>query len=172
MKSDVRKRVLEKRNALTTDERYKKSQIILEQLIPYLHHCRCVGIYKSFSSEVDTEAIISFLLENDKMVCLPKCFTQHRMKFYNIDEHTCFAANHKGILEPIDAIAISPDQMDLMIIPMVAYHKEHRLGYGGGYYDCYLQHCDAYKIGIAFTCQEADFEIANNDIAMDIVIHG
>ena len=49
---------------------------------------------------------------------------------------------------------IQPTDIDLLIVPMLAYDKElYRLGYGKGYYDKYLQNYQHIAIGIAYSKQ-------------------
>ena len=47
---------------------------------------------------------------------------------------------------------------DLIIVPGVAFSKKgERLGYGGGFYDRFLEHHKVYTIGVAY-----DFQIMNS----------
>lgn len=171
MKSEIRKEVLNKRNQMTKDELHEKSLLIFEKLRPYLDHARCVGIYKHFGSEVETEEIIHYLLLLEKTVCVPICKKNQKLQFCRIDEDTTFANQFMGIPEPIHAKPVASNDIDLMIIPMVAFYEHQRLGYGKGYYDRYLQTCEAYKIGLAFQCQEIQFEYESFDIPMNIIIY-
>ena len=64
--------------------------------------------------------------------------------------------NKYGIAEPISVKKIYPD---IIFVPLVAYDTDlNRLGYGGGYYDRYLEKITKikkiFKIGLAFSCQE------------------
>jgi 5-formyltetrahydrofolate cyclo-ligase len=80
-----------------------------------------------------------------------------------------------GIREPkAGSSTISPQELDIVIVPAVAFDKKlNRLGYGGGYYDRFLQKINknTLVIGICF-----DFQIIDNlptkehDIKMDLII--
>ena len=66
-----------------------------------------------------------------------------------------------GIREPNKDISneIDVKNIDVLIVPAVAYDKNcYRLGYGGGYYDRFIERLrdDAITIGIAFDLQLFD----------------
>ena len=60
----------------------------------------------------------------------------------------------------------------IMFIPMVAYDSNlNRVGYGGGYYDRYIEmNNPAIKIGLAFEFQKYEFQNDEFDKTMDYVI--
>jgi 5-formyltetrahydrofolate cyclo-ligase len=74
---------------------------------------------------------------------------------------------------------IAPDQIDLALVPLVAYApvgasgKLARLGYGSGYYDRFLRvlRPDVPKVGLAFSVQRtAEVPLAPHDVLLDAVI--
>ncbi|MBC7712343.1 MAG: 5-formyltetrahydrofolate cyclo-ligase [Rhizobacter sp.] len=74
------------------------------------------------------------------------------------------------ILGPADnAMAVTPD---VLLIPGLGFSKDgKRLGRGKGFYDRYLEHSSAVKIGIAFEMQiEKDIPTDDHDIKMDFVV--
>lgn len=70
---------------------------------------------------------------------------------FNEDQSVEF--NAFGIAEPIGTELVEPDEIDLVIIPMLAFDREgNRVGYGKGYYDRFLSRCrhDCLKVGLSF----------------------
>jgi 5-formyltetrahydrofolate cyclo-ligase len=64
--------------------------------------------------------------------------------------------NKFGIPEPISSKIIVPD---ILLVPLVSFDNElNRLGYGGGYYDRYIEKIEkvkkVIKIGLAFSYQK------------------
>ena len=79
------------------------------------------------------------------------------MEFVTIDEGTDFTETSFGVLEPNDGKVVQPDQIDLMIVPGIAFTRDgDRLGFGGGYYDRYLAKYKGDTIGLALTTQIAE----------------
>lgn len=83
-----------------------------------------------------------------------------------------------GIMEPEGPAFTAYDDIDLIIIPGVAFDVKHnRLGRGKGYYDRFLQQMQqmrqthAYKIGVCFSHQLVDsIPVTAYDIPMDEVV--
>jgi 5-formyltetrahydrofolate cyclo-ligase len=113
-----------------------------------------VLIFYSFGSEVPTAGIAARLASGGTRVLLPF-----------LEEGTMAAAEFvpgtKGDLvrttygpkEPAGRIRVPADEIDVVLAPGLAFDREgHRLGYGGGHYDRYLNALrpDAVRIGIAF----------------------
>lgn len=69
------------------------------------------------------------------------------------DEDQPVEFNAFGIAEPIGTELVQPEEIDLVIIPMLAFdRKGNRVGYGKGYYDRFLCRCrrDCLKVGLSF----------------------
>jgi 5-formyltetrahydrofolate cyclo-ligase len=95
----------------------------------------------------------------------------------NMDE---LALGMYKILEPraelrgLPAKQVRPDELDLVMVPGVAFDRSGgRMGHGKGYYDKLLQHArpDALLVALAFECQLfAEIPTAAHDIFMDRII--
>ena len=79
-----------------------------------------------------------------------------------------------GILEPAEAEIVSPKEVEVWLVPGLAFTRNgKRLGYGGGWYDRFLVEApkDAWKIGIAHAFQIADdLPSESHDILLSKVI--
>lgn len=87
---------------------------------------------------------------------------------------TPLAMNSWGITEPENGIEIAATEIDMVIIPLLAYDKfGNRLGYGKGFYDRFLAGCKAsvQKVGVSFFAPEEQFQETNAyDIPLDICV--
>ena len=175
MKPGLRKRYINLRKNFVTDtERQDLSRIIAEKVLELdaLKGAENVFCYSAYNGEVETDFLIDNLLELGKKVYLPLCDketnTMSARKITSRDELTLGAY---GILEP-SGEEIEPQDIDFIIVPMVAFDKKRtRLGYGGGYYDRYLPKTNAVKCGIAFSVQEAEsLPRGEYDIPLDMIV--
>lgn len=116
-----------------------------------------VGITVSKFPEVDTYQIIRKAWEQGKKVVVPKCYpTNKEMVFYLLSEFSQLESVFFGLLEPREdcSEAVDASQIDLMIVPGLAYTKEgYRIGFGGGYYDRYLKNYTGRSLTLAFDVQ-------------------
>jgi 5-formyltetrahydrofolate cyclo-ligase len=67
---------------------------------------------------------------------------------------------------------VDASRIDLMIVPGLAYTREgYRLGFGGGYYDRYLQNYHGKTISLAFNEQLVpNFLVEEHDIPVSEII--
>jgi 5-formyltetrahydrofolate cyclo-ligase len=80
----------------------------------------------------------------------------NQMDFFQWSSKTPLKINKYGIPEPLSKKICYPD---ILFVPLVGYDSEfNRLGYGGGFYDRYIDKIEKYKkiikIGLAFSCQK------------------
>ena len=169
MKKELRKEIIYLRDNL--EDRYNKSMIIKNKImnLDIYKNSKVIALYSSMKSEVDTKELIKESLELGKRVLLPRILNKNKMIFIEINNDTNYERSTFGVLEPI---GIEEKNIDLMIIPGVAFDKDNnRLGYGRGYYDKYLKDKNIYKIGICFHEQLVDnIEVDEHDIKMDLII--
>lgn len=159
-KKQIRKENLKRREALSKEEWQRKSEKLITLLLsqPFYKESRTIYCYVSYRNEVDTWRFIMCSLKEGKRVAVPKV-SGNEMKFYYIQNITELKKGYKGIFEPSEINEEAVEENALFIMPLVAFDREkHRLGYGGGFYDRYLQkYPNHFKIGIGFSFQETEY---------------
>lgn len=176
-KKQLRKRVLSMRNSLDKDNKNSFDREIFNKLVlsELYNKSMNIFIYISFGSEVETKDIIMKALDDGKKVYVPKINGENNeMKAINIESLEGLVENSFGILEPISDVEISKEKIDLIIVPGAVFDKEgNRIGYGGGYYDRYLEAIKdkKNKIALVYDFQIVDY-IPNevHDIKVDYII--
>ena len=175
-KKELRRQLINKRNNIPEKARKEKSLKITEKILESsaIEQANTVFVYVSFGSEVDTIPLIKDLFYLGKRVGVPLCNpTDHTMTVYEINDFSQLKKGHYGIPEPDKGLKeIIKDEIDLVIVPGVAFDKKgYRMGYGGGYYDRFLEDFDGYTIGIAFSeCIEEELPRGEFDRKVNEVI--
>ncbi|MGQ9838168.1 MAG: 5-formyltetrahydrofolate cyclo-ligase [Cyanobacteriota bacterium] len=103
--------------------------------------------YVAFDAEVDLAPLFAALPE--KRWGIPRCLPQRQMQWYRYNPKE-LVPNRFGLLEPSTCSEVlDPDSADLILVPALACDRMGgRLGYGGGYYDRFLQNRLTPKWGI------------------------
>ena len=142
-KKQIRRMMLARRDALTSQEQQRASCLITERLLGHQWFYRAKNLlcYVSYGSELNTRELIMEALRLGKQVYVPKVGENRRMDFFQISSLEELQPGFHGILEPLNLAHIYMGGQDqtLMLMPGVAFDMfGNRLGYGGGYYDRYL----------------------------------
>ena len=174
-KSDIRRPAKSAVKALTAQQKADKSTLILSRIASSesIKSAKTVALYASLSDEVQSFELIE-LLSQTKRVVLPRV-AGNDMDFYPYTPSS-LKVGAFGIEEPQGSEPISPDEIDVIVVPGVAFTTDgKRCGRGKGYYDKYLSRSGfrAIKIGVCYTEQLAE-NIPNepHDIVMDYMIYG
>ena len=174
-KSDIRRAAKSAVKALTAQQKADKSTLILSRIASSesIKSAKTVALYASLSDEVQSFELIE-LLSQTKRVVLPRV-AGNDMDFYPYTPSS-LKVGAFGIEEPQGSEPISPDEIDVIVVPGVAFTTDgKRCGRGKGYYDKYLSRSGfrAIKIGVCYTEQLAE-DIPNepHDIVMDYMIYG
>ncbi len=131
-----------------------------------------VGAYFPISYEIDCMEILTQLEKSGYKISLPITKKGNKMDFFEWSFKEPLIIGKFGIPEPSLINKVYPD---VLLVPLVAYNKyKFRLGYGGGYYDRYIQKIKKIKkiltIGMAFSFQEIKkLPINKHDQKLDFI---
>ena len=155
-KYQIRKKIL-----LIKKKRFDKNlKINLDKFISFLKinnfSNKNVGGYYPSNYEIDDLNILDLLEKKNFKVALPVIKTENQMNFHKWSKRDPLRINKFGIPEPVSTKIIYPD---ILLVPLVAYDSNlNRLGYGGGFYDRYIEKIEkikkVIKIGLAFSFQK------------------
>ncbi|WP_195266102.1 5-formyltetrahydrofolate cyclo-ligase [Clostridium sp. 1001275B_160808_H3] len=174
----LRNKILEIRDSLDNSKKEIMDTKIFNELINTELYKKAsnIFIYISFSNEINTINIIEKAFEDRKNVFIPKVYKDEKyMKAIKLNSFDELKKNSMGILEPIDdSDYIEKENIDLIVVPGVVFDNEcNRIGYGGGYYDRYLNEIKSKenKIALAYDLQVVDkIECEAHDIKVDYII--
>ena len=159
-KMEMRLSVRKLREAISSQEVASRSERIKKCILrdPDFQKAKIVAMYASFRNEVDTVSLVRETLTLDKKVCLPKTNIKTRsLTFHLISKMEDLAPGAFGIPEPKkDCPVVPPSEIDLVIMPGIAFDETgRRIGFGGGYYDRFLKQISphAKKIALAYEFQ-------------------
>lgn len=181
-KRSIRQAVLVGREQISPAERIRMSEQITEMVRRQEAYRAAEDIlcFVSYGSEVVTDDLIEQALREEKRVYVPSVTDagSGAMEFVRITGLQELAEGYKGIREPVSGDVYAPDctGQALMILPGVAFDRQgHRIGYGGGFYDRYLERihkiCPMKTIAIGFQIQIVDWiEPGEYDMPYDVLI--
>lgn len=173
-KNAIRKRILSRRDALSPPEVASLSREVAGHFLasaPYAAASTLV-LYSSIRSEVVTFGIFAAAVEVGKRVLYPRTVGT-TLEFVAIESLEALKPSRFGICEPWSGEPIPLAEIDLLVLPGVAFDEQGiRLGYGLG---CYDRSLAAVKrptlVGLAY-----DFQVLpslpreTHDVPVDFVV--
>ena len=130
--------------------------------------------YLAYNQEIITSTLIERAWKDGKQVAVPKCYEENRMEFHRIYSFNDVEPGMYDIPEPIGGEIVDDTEV-LILMPGLAFDSDfNRIGYGGGYYDRYLDRkksCRFIKVAFAYEFQILDhIETDDHDYKVDIII--
>lgn len=156
-KNEIRNAMKERLSAMTPRE-YSGWNAMIHQFfwnLNRIQQANSIMIYYSIGMEPETVSIIQQLLEMGKTVSLPVCTPARNLLAGLIEEVAQLVTTRMGLKEPDPCQLQSPRNIDLIVVPGLAFDgRGCRLGRGGGYYDRFLSgQPNAFKLGLAYDFQ-------------------
>ncbi len=173
-KQALRNTIRQKKRAMTPEAIAKKSAALAQKLYAsslYQNATVLFG-YLPYNQEVRTEPILEQALREGKRVAVPKVFGEE-MHFIYIEDLTGVAKGSFGIPEPIADGPIALEDTALVLMPGLAFDaRGNRMGYGGGFYDKYLQaHPHHPTVALCYDFQMLPhLDTEDHDIPVDLVL--
>jgi len=174
-KNDIRQELLARRSALSASAKNNLSLKIQKRLLAHLEgeglSCQAVGLYSPIRNEVETSLLFDSFCQKGVKVFYPKADPQKKtLQFLRVEELSSLEEGAYKIPEP--SSKEEAEKLSLLVLPGVSFDEErYRLGYGAGFYDCYLSKTSPFKVGVAF-----DFQVCSRlpregqDISCDLVV--
>lgn len=112
---------------------------IVEKLWQQIGESRVVMAYWPLPDEVDVRPLIDRLVAEGRTVVLPKVTGDETMELRRYTSQADLSEGAFHILEPVGEPFVDYEQIDVALVPGVAFDAAgHRLGRGRGYYDRFL----------------------------------
>ena len=173
MKVELRKKILQEMKTLSQEQKQAMDRVLTERFLkhPFYQEAKTIATYLSFPHEFQTQELIKRMLKDGKKVLIPKTYPKGRMDFVVYHPQQLVKTSF-GLLEPQgDLEVVEPSQIDLIHVPGLAFTTEgYRIGYGGGYYDRYLEHFAGHTMSTIYPCQVQEFNSENHDIPVQEVL--
>ena len=156
-KSSLRKTVLQYRRLLSEEEFSKRNKALLSNLKKHMEENNCHVIHTFLpmvrNKEVDVTPLFDWMWENNIQIIVSRTdFKTRVMLHFLLEKNTVLVENKMGIPEPLDATPVDFHEVDLILVPLLAFDKnKNRIGYGGGFYDRLLNETKAAKVGLSLS---------------------
>mgnify|MGYP006132483571 FL=1 len=173
IKSKIRKKILDIRKKKNNKNIKFSFLKIFKEIKKYISKKKIVGGYYPVNFEINILEFLEKLEIKGVQLCLPIVKKDNKMDFYSWSTKNLLKLNKFGIPEPEQIKKVFPD---IILVPLVAFDSRlYRIGYGGGYYDRYIEKLsnkkNLLKIGIAHSCQKINRVPTNKyDKKLDIII--
>jgi len=186
IKTELRKKMRTVRDGLSEEQINSYSHSICETIIGLRNYTEAdiILAYMSTGSEVRIQELINAARRDKKRVYIPKVINKKEMRFYLYDGK--FTKGSFGIREPKNTSdmkmydaelehLLGKNRKTLVIMPVLAFDIErNRLGYGGGYYDRFVEKVEGFPISFVaagYDCQIIDsIPVEANDKKPEMIV--
>lgn len=157
-------------------ERQHRSEEIVRRLTshPVVRSAGTVMLFCPLPDEPDISGLLDILSGEGKTVLLPRVVDEQQMEVLLYTGQRNLRVGAFGIQEPVGDVFSDYRQIDVVLVPGMAFDASgRRLGRGRGYYDRFLAHCPSsmYKIGVCFSFRLLESVPSEpHDVIMDDVV--
>ena len=172
-KSLIRKKLLKVREKNYLNNNQISISSIIKILKKRKFKNKILGGYYPYNHEIDIMPLVEKFQKLNYSITLPKIRINSEMNFFQWSTKDPLSINKFGIPEPISNKTKFPD---ILLVPLLAFDKNfNRIGYGGGFYDRYINRLKKIKkiitIGVAYSFQKIKkIPVEKYDIKLDFVV--
>lgn len=156
-KEDIRRHYLSLRDNLSFQAHALASAKICKKILslPRYQEAEHIGLYQAIRKEVSLEGVLLDAFSKQKKVYLPVIEPPASLHFVQYENEATLLHNRFNIPEPVSRIFCPIGQLDILLVPLVAFDQNGtRLGWGKGYYDrALMTERPKAIIGVAYTFQ-------------------
>lgn len=160
-KAAIRRRMRTVLAGLDARARHEASAALCRRLeeLPAWRASRCLLVYLPMAGEPDIEAVATAAAAGGRRICVPRVdWARRRMSPVAIGgfDEAVADPEHPGLRSPPPGPAVEPAEIDLVLVPGLAFDAAGgRLGRGGGFYDRFLPTLPpaTVRVGVAFEAQ-------------------
>jgi 5-formyltetrahydrofolate cyclo-ligase len=174
MKQSLRELMLQKRLALSPVQRATYSRSLIHQVIalPQVQNASTIGLFHPIKNEPDLLEIVSLLPQKHFLLPVVHGTTMTFHTYFYHNQTFPLIQSELHILEPKTA-PLFQGPIDVLITPALALDQAgHRLGFGKGYFDQYIQtNRPRLIIGVIYPFQWVDtLPVDDHDENVDLVL--
>jgi len=180
-KGELRKLWLARRRELSAEEIAFASARIADTFFENfsLDAVRCIHTFLPIAkfAEIDTMQIYERIWREfpEISVVVPRLNEETgEMDAYAFTPDSKLAVNRWGISEPMEGAAISPGEIDLVLVPGLCFDRRgHRVGFGKGFYDRFLMTVrgDCQTVGLSqFEPVETIDDLHAGDVPVNAIV--
>lgn len=152
-KKELRRQVRGQLNALPPERLRESDDALFARFLslPQVQQARTIFAFWGIAGkEPETSRLIGALAAQGKRIGLPRMLPGHQMEVRLYDPDKPLVSVSFGIFEPgEDCPLLDKGEIDLILVPAVCYDRQgYRLGFGGGYYDRWLERFDGFRVGL------------------------
>lgn len=133
----LRKRIKRQRSALSGNQQQIAAQKLTLRIArhPLFRQAQTIAVYWASNGEISLKPLIKIAQSLGKQCLLPVLDDQS-LTFAAFNRNTKMRKNRYGLWEPLMPKQSSPENIDLILCPLVAFDSRgNRIGMGGGFYD-------------------------------------
>ena len=173
-KKELRKKIRDLKRTMDERQIYMRSTRLAELFYETdaYRNAKTIYGYLPYNQEVRTVPMLERALTDGKRVAVPKVYGDE-MRFIYMTDLSLVEKNDMGIPEPVADGPVGDDPTALVLMPGLAFTKKgDRMGYGGGYYDKFLQaEPDHPTVALCYDFQMMEsLPVQDHDIPVDLVL--
>lgn len=173
-KKALRAEIKAKKKAMTEQTITDLSEKLAQQFYETEQYKNAKSIYGylPYNQEVRTVPMLERALQDGKAVAVPKVIGD-QMVFVLMDDLSKVEKGYAGIPEPVADGPVADDPYALVLMPGLAFDPQgHRIGYGGGFYDRFLEkETEHPTVALCYEFQMLpELKTEEHDIPVDLVL--